>query len=62
MSTGAVIAGRGTFEPVEGWRGDHHDGTPIYILSRHAAPAWAVGLPGCRSLSALGGFERLQRH
>jgi dihydrofolate reductase len=34
MSTGAVVAGRGTFEPAGGWRGDHHDGVPIFILSR----------------------------
>src|SRR5688572_23575258 len=38
MSTGAVVAGRGTFEPAGGWGGDHHDGVPIYILSRNAAP------------------------
>jgi dihydrofolate reductase len=43
MSTGAVIAGRGTFEPAGGWNGDHHDGVPIYILSRHAKPSWAAG-------------------
>jgi dihydrofolate reductase len=35
MSTGAVLAGRGTFEPAGGWNGDHHDGVPIFILSRH---------------------------
>lgn len=35
MSTGAVLAGRGTFEPAGGWSGDHHDGVPIFILSRH---------------------------
>jgi dihydrofolate reductase len=34
MSTGAVVAGRGTFEPAGGWGGDHHDGVPIFILSR----------------------------
>jgi dihydrofolate reductase len=34
-STGAVLAGRGTFEPAGGWNGDHHDGVPIFILSRH---------------------------
>jgi dihydrofolate reductase len=34
MSTGAVVAGRGTFEPANGWGGDHHDGAPIFILSR----------------------------
>jgi dihydrofolate reductase len=37
MSTGAVVAGRGTFEPAEGWGGDHHDGVPIFILSREPA-------------------------
>jgi dihydrofolate reductase len=41
MATGAVVAGRGTFEPAGGWDGDHHDGVPIFILSRHpeAEPA-----------------------
>ena len=34
MSTGATVAGRGTFEPAGGWGGDHHDGVPIFILSR----------------------------
>jgi dihydrofolate reductase len=35
MGTGAVVAGRGTFEPAGGWGGDHHDGVPIFIFSRH---------------------------
>jgi dihydrofolate reductase len=35
MSTGAIVAGRGTFEPAGGWGGDHHDGVPIFILTRH---------------------------
>jgi dihydrofolate reductase len=34
MATGAIVAGRGTFEPAGGWGGDHHDGAPIFILSR----------------------------
>jgi dihydrofolate reductase len=34
MSTGAVVAGRGTFELAGGWGGDHHDGVPIWIFSR----------------------------
>lgn len=34
MSTGAVVAGRGTFEPAGGWGGDHHDGVPIFIPYR----------------------------
>jgi dihydrofolate reductase len=34
MSTGAIVAGRGTFEPAGGWGGDHHDGAPIFVLTR----------------------------
>jgi dihydrofolate reductase len=53
MSTGAVIAGRGTFEPAGGWAGDHHDGVPIYILSRNPAPAWAADWPAVHYVSDL---------
>ena len=35
MSTGALVVGRGTFEPADGWGGDHHDRVPIFVLSRH---------------------------
>src|SRR6476646_11809628 len=35
MSTGAVVCGRGTIEPAGHWGGDHHDGVPIFVLSRH---------------------------
>ena len=35
MSTGAVVAGRGTFEPAGGWGGDHHDDVPIFVVARH---------------------------
>ena len=34
MATGAIVAGRGTFEPARGWGGDHHNGMPIWVLSR----------------------------
>jgi dihydrofolate reductase len=34
MSTGAIVAGRLTFELAGGWGGDHHDGAPIFIYSR----------------------------
>jgi dihydrofolate reductase len=34
LATGAVVAGRGTFEPAGGWGGDHHDGVAIFVLSR----------------------------
>jgi dihydrofolate reductase len=36
MSTGAVVCGRGTFEPAGGWGGDHHDGVPIFVLARRS--------------------------
>jgi dihydrofolate reductase len=45
MSTGAVVAGRGTFEPAEGWHGDHHDAAPIWVLSRRPVPGWARSMP-----------------
>jgi dihydrofolate reductase len=35
LATGAVVAGRGTFEPAGGWGGDHHNGVPIWVYSRH---------------------------
>ena len=35
LSTGAVIAGRRTFEHAGRWQGDHHDGVPIFILTHH---------------------------
>jgi dihydrofolate reductase len=53
MSTGAVIAGRGTFEGADGWAGDHHDGVPIYILSRNPAPEWAADWPAVHYVSDL---------
>jgi dihydrofolate reductase len=37
MSTGAVVVGRRTFEYAGGWGGDHHDGVPIFVLSRRDA-------------------------
>jgi dihydrofolate reductase len=62
MSTGAVVAGRGTFEPAGGWAGDHHDGVPIYILSRHPAPAWAAGWPNVHYVSDLKAAMRDAKH
>ncbi|HVM55122.1 MAG TPA: dihydrofolate reductase family protein [Acidimicrobiales bacterium] len=53
MSTGAVLAGRPTFEPAGGWGGDHHDGVPIYVLSRRPPPAWAAGWPAVHYMSDL---------
>jgi dihydrofolate reductase len=45
MSTGAVVAGRGTFEPAGGWGGDHHDGVPIFVLSRRGPDPELARLP-----------------
>jgi dihydrofolate reductase len=62
MSTGAVVAGRGTFEPAGGWGGDHHDGVPIFILSRKPAPAWAAGWPAVHYMSDLEAAVRDAKH
>jgi dihydrofolate reductase len=46
MATGAVVVGRRTFEFAGGWSGDHHDGVPIFVLTRRppdgAAPDWPL--------------------
>ena len=34
MSTGAVITGRRTFDHAGQWDGDHHDGVPVFVLTR----------------------------
>ncbi|MFI5694426.1 dihydrofolate reductase family protein [Kribbella sp. NPDC051586] len=35
QATGALIAGRRTFEHAGRWQGDHHDGVPMFILTHH---------------------------
>lgn len=35
LATGALISGRRTFELAQRWNGDHHDGVPILVLTRH---------------------------
>src|SRR5882757_1032307 len=70
MTTGAIVAGRGTFEPADGWGGDHHDGVPIFILSRDRHEAeearWPlvtyvsdVGTAMARAKEAAGGKDVL---
>ncbi len=34
MSTRAVITGRRTFDHAGAWGGDHHDGVPVFVLTR----------------------------
>ena len=54
LATGAIVAGRGTFEPAGGWGGDHHDGVPIWVLSRRD--------PGHRRERVAAGHLRQRRH
>jgi dihydrofolate reductase len=46
MATGAVVVGRRTFEIAGGWNGDHHDGVPIFVLTRREpdgdTPRWPM--------------------
>ena len=62
MSTGAVITGRGTFDAAKGWGGDHHNGVPIYVLSRNPAPAWAAEWPAVHYVSDLDAAVRDAKH
>jgi dihydrofolate reductase len=34
MATRAVISGRRTYEHAGRWQGDHHDGVPVFVLTR----------------------------
>jgi dihydrofolate reductase len=34
LATGAVVTGRRTFDHGGQWNGDHHDGVPIFVLTR----------------------------
>ena len=43
MATGAVIVGRRTFEFAGGWAGDHHDGVPVFVLTRSVPDKPAPG-------------------
>jgi dihydrofolate reductase len=45
MATGAVVTGRRTFEMADGWGGDHHDGVPIFVLTRREADSEAARWP-----------------
>src|SRR5947207_9758007 len=45
MATGAVVCGPGTIEPAGGWGGDHHDGVPIFVLSRQQPYSFAADWP-----------------
>lgn len=50
MATGAVVAGRRTFELAGGWGGDHHDGVPVFVLSRRQ-PGSGLEWPGVTYVS-----------
>ncbi len=61
MDTGATVAPRRTFEQAEGWNGDHHNGVPIFILSRRPAPDDAAKWPLVTYLPDVGDALRRAR-
>jgi dihydrofolate reductase len=42
LSTGAIIAGRRTFELAGRWQGDHHDGVPIHVLTHDVEEPFGI--------------------
>lgn len=45
LATGAVVVGGRTFDLANGWGGEHHDGVPIFVLSRRQPdpdPRWPL--------------------
>ena len=70
LATGAVITGRNTFEYAGRWAGDHHDGVPIFVLTR-SAPAepppgharWVTDVGTCvREARAAAGDRDVMMH
>ena len=43
MATGAVLTGRRTFDNGGHWNGDHHNGVPIFVLTRSVPDEPALG-------------------
>jgi dihydrofolate reductase len=60
MATGAVVVGRHTFELAGGWNGDHHDGVPIFVLSRRP-PDPAMRWPAVTYVSDVATAVRLAK-
>jgi dihydrofolate reductase len=60
MATGAAVVGRRTFELADGWGGDHHDGVPIFVLSRHEPDA-AMRWPAVTYVSDVSSAMRMAR-
>jgi dihydrofolate reductase len=54
MATGAIVAGRGSCEPASRWCGDHHDGVPIFVLSRQEHGIYTGQWPLVTYLSDVG--------
>ncbi|TCC50067.1 riboflavin biosynthesis protein RibD [Kribbella capetownensis] len=50
-ATGAVLVGRRTAEQVDYYGGEHHDGVPIFVLSRQPAPAIEQKYPQVKIVS-----------
>src|SRR3569833_4525855 len=45
MATGAIVAGRGTFDPAQGWGGALLVGVPFFFLCWFSASVWAAFWP-----------------
>jgi dihydrofolate reductase len=60
MATGAVVVGRRTFAHAGGWNGDHHDGVPIFVLSRRP-PDPAMRWPAVTYVSDVATAVRLAK-
>jgi dihydrofolate reductase len=54
MATGAVVTGRRTFDIADGWAGDHHDGVPIFVLTRREPDAEKAHWPLVTYVSDIG--------
>lgn len=61
-STGAIVAGRESFEPADTWGEDHHDTVPIYIPGRRPASTRTADWPTVHYVSDIGTAIRDAKH
>lgn len=55
FGVGAVIAGRRTLDIASRWNGDHHDGLPVFVLTRSEPAEPLTATPWCWTCATASG-------
>lgn len=69
QATRAVISGRRTYEHADRWQGNHHDGVPVFVLTRQAPQdpppgsiRYVTDVRECAALARAGQLDELELH